>query len=135
MSATVVARCDASPVFQAPEHVFDKVALAILPWVVSKGDLAVPLWRDTRFDAAFDQGAAKPVAVISPVPGEDFGSWQGGQKDPCPFVIAHLAFGQKQDQGFAVLIGDGVQLRVQAALGPADTAGNRPFFKRLAAVR
>ena len=83
MSATVVARCDASPVFQAPEHVFDKVALAILPWVVSGSDPAVSLWRDTRFDAAFDQGAAKPVAVIPPVPGEALGSRQDGQKDPC----------------------------------------------------
>ncbi len=50
-------------------------------------------------------------------------------------VIAHLAFAEQHDDGTSPAIAYGVQLRVQTALGAPDTSGNRPFFKRLAAVR
>ena len=60
---------------------------------------------------------------------------QGIEHEPCPFMIAHLPFAEQQDQGLAVLIGDGVQFRVQAAFGAADASGNSPFLRRLAAVR
>jgi hypothetical protein len=48
--------------------------------------------------------------------------------------IAHEAFVDRRQRSPAA-VAHGVQFRVQAALGAADTSGNRPFFKRLAAVR
>jgi hypothetical protein len=50
-------------------------------------------------------------------------------------VIAHLALAEQQDEGLALTIADSVKLRVQAAFGAPNAAGNSPFFKRLAAVR
>src|SRR3954451_9980224 len=49
--------------------------------------------------------------------------------------FAHLAFAKQHDDRTSLTITYGVQLRVQAALRAPDTSGNRPFFKRLAAVR
>ena len=51
------------------------------------------------------------------------------------FVIAHLAFAEQHDDGASLIIAYGVQLGVQATFRAPDTSGNRPFFKRLAAVR
>ena len=50
-------------------------------------------------------------------------------------VIAHLAFGEQQQERAALPVADRVQLRVQAAFGAPDTARNSPFCSRLAAVR
>ena len=60
---------------------------------------------------------------------------QVAQQQGGSLVIAHLAFGEQQQDRSALAVGDGVQLRVQAALRAADTAGNIPFLSRLAAVR
>jgi hypothetical protein len=50
-------------------------------------------------------------------------------------MVAHVPFreARKNWPGFAVA--DGVQLGVQAVLRSPNTAGNSPFFGRLAAVR
>jgi hypothetical protein len=50
-------------------------------------------------------------------------------------IVADLALGEQQDQWLAVPVADGVQLGVQTAFGPSDTAGNSPFLSRLAAAR
>jgi hypothetical protein len=83
------------------------------------------------------------MPMLAPIGDEDFCGRQRRHDDAGALVIVHLPFGQKQNQGFAVLIGDGMKLGVQAAprssrgqtLCAADAAENRPFFKRPAAVR
>jgi hypothetical protein len=42
-------------------------------------------------------------------------------------LLAHLAFGEQQNQRLAVTIDDRVQLRVQAVFRAPDTAGKSPF--------
>jgi hypothetical protein len=49
--------------------------------------------------------------------------------------ITAAPFGEHQNDAAALAAADGVQLRVQAALGAPETAGKSPFFSRLAAVR
>lgn len=51
MGAAIIAGCDAAPVFQLAEHVFDLVALAVERSVVGVLDLAVLAGRDARLDA------------------------------------------------------------------------------------
>src|SRR6202041_2757516 len=46
-----------------------------------------------------------------------------------------LPLAQEHDEGTSVTVADRVQLGVQTAFGAPDTSGNRPLFKRLAAVR
>jgi len=96
---------------------------------------AVLFRGDARLDAFFDQGFAELVAVITTIASQRLGLRQGAEHEPCPFMIAHLPGREKQDQGLAIAIGDGMKLGVQAALRAPDTAGNSPFFSRLAAVR
>ena len=62
MGATVVSGADLPPVFEAPEHVFDLVALFIEDGVMRDGDFpigfrgdAVGMWRFAR--AARNQSA------------------------------------------------------------------------------
>ena len=50
-------------------------------------------------------------------------------------MVAHLTFGEKQGDGPAILISDGVELGVQPALRTPDAAWRTPFLGRLAAVR
>jgi hypothetical protein len=135
VGAAVVSCRDASPVLEPAEHDLHGVALAVMPCVISERRLAVPFWRDTWLDPAFGQSCSEPTAIVSSIGDEDFCGWQCRQDEAGALVIVHLPFGQEQDQRLAILIGDGVKLGVQAALCAPDAAGNRPFFKRLAAVR
>ena len=80
-------------------------------------------------------GRSEPVGVIAFVAEEFIGLRQRRQHQRRAFVVAHLAFAEQHNQRPPVAIAHGMQFRVQAALCAPDTSGNRPFFKRLAAVR
>ena len=135
MGASVIAHCDTPPIFDPCEAVFDLVPLFVERFIIRLRVFAVLLRRDTRLNPFFDQRLAEGVAVVAFIAGERLSGRQKGQHEPRAFMIAHLARRQEQNQGLAVLIGDGVQFRVQAAFRPPDTAGKSPFLKRLAAVR
>ncbi len=66
--------------------------------------------RDAGLDALFGESLAESIAVIALVASERFCARQMRQHERRPFVIAHLARRQKQDQRLAILISDGVQL-------------------------
>jgi len=135
MGAAVVSCSDASPVFEPAEHALDTVALLVEFSVVGDRRFAVRSARDAGLDLEIGQGFAKPVAVIALVGDQDAGVRQVGQHGRSPPIVAHLAFGEQQDQRLAVGVADRMQFRVQAALGAPDTTGNSPFLSRLAAVR
>lgn len=73
MGASVVACCDATPVFDPAEQVLDLVALAVELLVVVILDLAIGLGRDAGGDALAVQRGAKPVTVIILVAKQDLG--------------------------------------------------------------
>ncbi len=103
--AAVITRCDSSPIFEPSEAVFDLVTLFVERLIVITLDFAVPFRRDAGLDAFFDEGLAEPVAVITTIAGQRLGLLrQGVDHEPCPFMIAHLPFGQKQDQRVTVAI-------------------------------
>jgi hypothetical protein len=66
---------------------------------------------------------------------QEIGVRQVGQHGRGASPGADLALDEQQDQWLAVPVTNGVQLGVQAAFAPSDTAGNSPFLSRLAAVR
>jgi len=93
-----------------------------------------------RFDfdgmhAVRGESLAELVGVIALVAEQLLRGRQRVDHQSRAFEIAHLAFAEQQDDGTSLTITYGVQLRVQTALGAPDTSENRPFFKRLAAVR
>lgn len=135
MGASVVAHGDSPPVLQSAEHALDEVALLVAHGVVVDRPFAVLSSRDAGFDAKVGERFTEPVAVVAAVSDQDVGLGQCREHGCGAAIVADLAFGQKQDQRFALAVTNGVQLGVQATLGTSDTAGNSPFLSRLAAVR
>ena len=123
MGATVVSGVDAPPVFGAPEHVFDRVALFIEDGVMRDGDLPIGFRGDAGDDAALCEGGAEPIGVVTLVGQELLGSWHGGQHQRRAPVVAHLAFAQQHDERASAAVAERVQLGVQAAFGAPDTSG------------
>jgi hypothetical protein len=81
-----------------------------------------------------DERLAEPIGVVAFVGEQLLGRWQGRQHERRALEVAYPAFAEQHDERPASAVADRVQLGVQAAFAP-DTSGNRPFFKRLAAVR
>jgi hypothetical protein len=131
----VVAGCDAPPVLDPSEDVFDLAALAVEFGVVVILHFAVLARRDARGDALRGERGAEPVAVIAFVSEQFLGAGKRGKQQCSAFVVAHLTFGQEHHDRPAQSVADGMELRVQAALGAPDTSGKSPPFNRLAAVR
>ena len=79
--------------------------------------------------------ASRKRALVATV-GDPFprAGWKPRQHEGRAAMITGLTFGQQQHDGPALPVAGGVQLGVQAALGAADTAGNSPFWSRLAAI-
>ena len=81
MGAAIITHCDAAPVFEPPEGVFDFVALFVERLVVVMLDLAVPF----RLDPPLDQGFAEPVGVIAAIAGQ-----RAGQRKALSMSLAPL---------------------------------------------
>ncbi len=135
MGASVVACCDAPPVFELCEEVLDVVALAIERLIVSVGDFPASARWNAGLDAPGDQRLAKGGAVVAAVGDKGFGRWEGIEDEACALVIAHLSFREQHNDRTAAFVAHGVELRVQTAFRSPDTTGNSPFLSRLAAVR
>jgi len=135
VGASVVTGCNAPPILDPAEHVLDLVALPVELLVVGILDLAIGLGRDAGGNTLAVERGAQPVTVIALVTEQHLDTWQAGEQQNCAFVVAHLAFGEEQDDGTPLAIADGMELRVQPTFGAPDTSGNSPPFNRLAAVR
>ena len=103
--------------------------------VIVERDLSAFDRWNAGVDAFGCQGLAEPVAVVAAVGDQGFRQRQRVEHEAGALVVAHLAFGEQQDERLAVAVADGMQLGVQPAFGASDTAGNIPFLSRLAAVR
>lgn len=135
MGAAIVAHRDTPPVFDFGKHVLDFVPLFVESFVVIDGLLPVLGRRNAGLDASLAQSLTQAVAVVATVADQRFGKRQLIEQKPGAFMIAHLAFRQKQDHGLALAVADGVELGIQPPFGSSDAAGGPPFFRRLAAVR
>ena len=105
----VIAGCDASPIFEAAEHAFDEIALAIGNLV--EGMMFFPSWvvRDDWDSPALSQEAT--IAVISCIRGQAAArrnSADQGCRNP---NIAEMAGRHFDGDGASARIGDGVDFR------------------------
>lgn len=135
MGTSVIACCDAPPILELGEKVLDLVSATIEVFVVDVRFLPAFRGRDAGLDAPCEELFSEPGAVVALIGDEAIGFRQRVEHDPGALVVAHLAFREQHDDRPAVLVADGMELRVQSALGAPDTTGNIPFFRRLAAVR
>ena len=67
MGASVIAGCDAAPVFQFSEAVFYDVALFVEIFIVLMLHFAVLFRRDARLNAFLTQSLAEPVRIITTI--------------------------------------------------------------------
>ena len=74
------------------------------------------------------RAARNPLPVVASVGDQRRGRRERIEKKAGALMIAHLAFREHQDDGPALAVADGVQLRVQAAFGAPEAAGNIPFL-------
>src|SRR2546430_11474134 len=95
--------------------------------------LAVLSWRDAWRGSTRSKCGSERVAVVAAIGNEVLGLWQAAEHQVRSFVVAHLSFGQQQDDGTALAVANAVQLGVQTALGAPDTAGERRLFPQLGA--
>lgn len=65
--ASVVASCDAAPVFQPAEHDLDAAAAPVAPLVVPDRLVARSATRDAGLDALGFQGIPEPIGIITAV--------------------------------------------------------------------
>ena len=121
MCASVIAGGDAAPVFDPAEDIFDLVALSVELLVVEILDLPVLSRRDAGGDALVVDCGTEPVAVIAFVTEQHLGARQDWKQQGSALVVAHLAFGEQQDDRPAQPIADSMQLGVQHALCAPDT--------------
>src|SRR5690606_1256618 len=118
------------------EHDLDAVTPLVSALVVFDGQRTGFATRNAGFDALLLEGVPEPVSVIATVGEHPLGFGQIVEQGRCTGVIADLAGRDEEAQRATVCISHGVQLRVHAALGPADQAAEIPFFTpRLEAVR
>ena len=115
MGASVVARCDASPVSELGEQVFDFVARPIERLVIGERNLSAFGRWNAGLGSPLLQRVAKPVAVVAPVGDQGFRLWQDAEHESRVLVVAHLAFGKQHDQRLTGTVTDDVHLGVQPA--------------------
>ena len=67
MSTSVVPCVDATPVFEAGEHILDPVALSVEDRIIAVLDTMACMGRDARCDAALDERLAEGRGTLGPV--------------------------------------------------------------------
>jgi hypothetical protein len=124
----VVAGGDASPILEAAEHAFDKIALAIGNLIEGMMSFAGRIVRDDRNRAAFEKKATQTIAVVGGVGGQA-SAWRNsgdqGCRDP---NVAEMARRHFDGDGASARIDDGVDLRGAAAARTANRLRFRPPF-------
>lgn len=130
MCASVMAGGDAAPVFDPAEEIFDLVALSVELLVVEILDLPVLARRDTGGDALVVACGTEPVAVVAFVAEQNLGARQDWKQQGSVFLVAHLAFGEQQNDRPAQPIADSMELGARPVHCAPDTSGKTPPFFR-----
>ena len=95
------------------------------------------------------QGGSEPVAVIAFLREQFDGAGERGKQQKSSLMVAHLAFGKRQDDRSPRPVANGMEIGVQPTFGAPDTSGSAvdqmkiqgsssckpPLFNTLAAIR
>src|SRR5665647_1766916 len=124
----IEAGCDASPIFEAAEHALDDVALLVDRAVIFVLDLAVLAGRNDGLGATLGQPFPQCLAIVPLVSDEFRRGWHRSDAELRDLAIVHVSGRQEQDAGAALLVADGMELRVSSAFRAADTMSQGPPF-------
>ena len=135
MGTAIIPPGNPTPILDPPEHDLDFVPPAGEGFVVAASCRSVLVRRNAWCDALLLECRDEPIRIIAAVSEQVFGVGKTGQQASRTSVIAGGPCGQQQMHRLASVVAHGVQLRVQAIVRAANTAGDSPFLSRLAAVR
>jgi hypothetical protein len=124
----VVSGCDAAPVFQPAEHLFDRVAQPVGLAIKGVGSLTGWVVRDDGAGTARDQEEAECVAVVGGVSGAQAGWWERFDENPRDRRVAALARGYAQREGTAAAIDNSMDFCRSPAARAADRRVVGPPF-------
>lgn len=114
---------DASPVFEAGEHVLDPVALPIEHRIIGMLDAMAGMGRDARGDASIGERLSESGGAIGSVGEQEAGGRQLFEDSGSGLVVVGLALAQVQQQRPSLMVADHLQLAGQAAAAASDTSG------------
>src|SRR6185437_15196026 len=115
-------------------NMLDFVTLFVEGFAVAAPYCSVLARRNAWCDTLLLEGGDKPIRIIAAVGNQVFGVGKPGQQASRAGVIAGVPSGQQQVHRLARVVAHRVELRIQAAVRAANTAGYCPFLSRLAAV-
>ncbi len=128
MSETVVSGGDSTEVFEAAEHTFDGVAVAIEGGREAVFPTPIGLGRNVRRGAHALDLAPNRVAVIPLVAVQDRGPGHLVKERVSGGAVGHLAAGQDERDRAAEVVGERVDFRGAPAARAADRLGELPPF-------
>ena len=124
------------PILEPAEHDLNAVAAFIAAFVVPDGFLPALPAGDARSYPFVFQRISEPVSIMAPVGQHPFCLRKAAQHGGGTGVIADRTSRDKHADRTALSIGNGMKLRVHAALRAPDQPPTPPFFtRRLEAVR
>jgi len=124
----VITRCDASEVFDAAEHAFDGVAIAVETGREAILPATIDLGRDVGRSSLALDFAADGVTVVSLVAVQDFGRADAIEQIIGGDAVRDLAAGQQERDRAAEAIGQRVDFRRPPAARTADRLRVLPPF-------
>ena len=130
----VVAGGDASPIFEAAEHAFDEIALAVGDLVKGMMPFAGRVVRDDRDSAALTQETTEPIAVIGRVGGQATARRNSADQNCRDADVAEMSRGYFDGDGASARIDDGVDFRGAAAARATNRLRLGPPFPPAAAT-
>ena len=128
MREAVITRCDASEVFDAAEHAFDGVAIAVETGREAILPATIDLGRDVGRSSLALDFAADGVTVVSLVAVQDFGRADAIEQIIGGDAVRDLAAGQQERDRAAEAIGQRVDFRRPPAARTADRLRVLPPF-------
>ena len=127
MGTAIIPHGNSTPILDPPEHDLDCVSLLVEGLVVAATCRSVLARRDARGDALVLQRGDEPISLIATIGNQLFRGGKARQEAAGSRVIAGVACGQQQVHRLARLVAHRVELRIQAAVRAANTAGKCPL--------
>lgn len=128
MCEAVIAGCDAPEVFDAAEHAFDGVAIAIEAGREAILPAAIDLWRDVGRGSLALDFATDGIAVVSLVTVQDVGVGEAIEQIVGGDAVRDLPAGQQERDRAAEAIGQRVDFCGPPATRTADRLRVLPPF-------
>ena len=111
----VIASCDASPILEAAEHAFDKIAATIGDLIEGMKSFASWVVRNDGDSPALFEEATQAIAVVSGIAGQAAARWNSADQGCRDSNVAKMAGRHFNGDGASALINNSVDFRRAAA--------------------